>query len=498
MTDEHRSLGSGDRLASDPSQRMAQVGFGGELEAANLLHPALGYADIAHVVALADAGIVGADTASALVAALRRLGARPWEEIDWDPVVGDVDNNREALLHDDIGDLAGWLATGRARREATTIAWLLVVREAHLSAANSALDALNAIIDLATRHAGTLVTDFTYLQHAQPTTFGHYLLSFAYPMLRDVERLLGALDEIDLSPAGSGSVNGSRFPLNRRLLAELLGFPRLRTHTRDAMWPADVAQRPGQAVAVAAVTLDRLVAELLLFTTSEFGFVELADRHTRTSVIMPQKKNPYSLTQIRGLLRELIGMAHTITLTQLTPTGQPDNRTTAYEQVPRLLERLAAAHALAAEVLSDLRVDEDAMLRSANDDFTASTDLCDLITSRLGLTNRTAHRVVGRAVRNASEAGRDGLSRDDLVKAAATLDVDVSGLDAGEVEACNDPAVLVGLRTTTGGAADAPMREMLDDLNAEVAKLRRRITERAGALDGFDNVADAYLQRISA
>lgn len=496
MTSEARSLGTGDRLSSDPSERMASLAFGGELDAADLLHPALGFADVAHVVALTTAGIVPRPDARRLVAGLRRLGERSADEIAWDPVVGDVYNNREALLRDDIGEIAGWLSTGRARREATTVAWLLVVRERHLSAAGSAATLLRSLVELATAHRDSLMTDYTYLQHAQPTTLGHYLLSHAYPVARDADRLLAGLEEVDASPAGSGSVNGSRFPIDRQLLATLLGFPRTRDHTRDAMWPSDVAVRPGQAVTAAAVSLDRLVAELLLFATREFGFVELADRHTRTSVIMPQKKNPYALTQVRGLVRELVATAGAVTLTQLTPTGQPDNRTTAYEQVPRMLGRLGDAHLLVSEVVDGLAVDVDALRRSAADDFTASTDLCDLMTVELGLTNRVAHRIVGRAVRSAVDDGVGTIDRARLVDAGTTLGVDLTALDADAVAACNDPAALVALRRTTGGAAPEPMDAMLAILRRHAEDVERRVAARRSALDGFDATVDELLQEV--
>src|SRR5262249_9815222 len=147
-----------------------------------------------------------------------------------------------------------------------------------------------AALDLAEVQRNTLFPDYTYLQPAQPTTFGHYLLTFVAPAVRDLDRTRAAFANANASPAASGSVNGSRLPLARARLAARLGFDSVIPHTRDAMWQPDGPIEIGALLAAALVNLDRLAEDLQLFATAEFGILELADRHTRTSVIMPQKK----------------------------------------------------------------------------------------------------------------------------------------------------------------------------------------------------------------
>jgi len=498
MSPSEPYLGLGSRLTSGPSAAMARVGFGGELEGAPVLHPYLYFADVAHVVALTDAGLVRLGDARLLIEGLRRLDARPAAEIAWDPSVGDVYNNREALLATDVGAIADHLATGRARREATTVAWLLACRDRLTTLGLAVAGLVEDIVSVAAANTATVMADFTYLHHAQPTTLGHYLLGFAFPLLRDGERIGAALARANLSPAGSGSVNGSRLPIDRELLARLLGFDGIRLHTRDAMWAPDVAMELCSTASSVAVTLDRLVEELQIWSSSEFAFVRLADAHCRTSVIMPQKRNPYSLTQVRGEARRLLGDALGVTLTQLTPTGQPDNRTTAYQAVPAMLDKLTASTALVGEVLTEAEFDSGRLEEMASVGHPYATDLCDHLTLSAGLANRQAHRVVGKAVAMA-EARAGAVSAADLSNASAELGIDL-GSTLPDVADELDPRRLIALRTTPGGAAPTSVTAMLDACTAGSETLRSTIAPYDPELFGasFERQVASQLDRLAA
>ncbi len=477
---EPEYLGLGSRLSSGPSPRLAGAAFAAELEAAPYLHPELGYVDVAHAVVLAEAGVVDPAATGRLVAGLRSLHRLSADEIDWDPTVGDVYNNRDVLLRRIVGDDAGWLSTGRARREATTTAWILASRRRLQRLTDATVALARALTRVAARHRDTLMSDQTYLQHAHPTTLGHYLLGFAHPATRDARNLLEAHRAVDLCPAGAGSVNGSRFPLERRRYAELLDFRGVRRHTRDAMWAPDVALDLVHAAVRVCVTVDRLAEELLVWATREFGFVELDDAHCRTSVIMPQKKNPYALSHVRGEARRVLGDAAGITATQLSVTGQPDNRTVAYTLVPALLDRTAAAVELMAEVVDHARFDTGRLARSATEGHPHATDLCDLLVLECGLTNREAHRIVGRAV---ALVGDGPIEHATLVEAARGIGAPTAALDELDpvaVTATSDPRHLVALRRTHGGAAPAEIDAMVAELDAELDTL----AQAAGSLGG--------------
>jgi argininosuccinate lyase len=321
--------------------------------------------------------------------------------------------------------------------------------------------------ETAAAHRTTLMPDYTYLQHAQPTTLGHYLLGFAYPLARSLGRLERALELVNRCPAGAGSVNGSRFPIDRERLARSLRFDGVVTHTRDAMWAPDLPLTVLAELVAAMTTVDRLVEELELWATAEFGFVTLADRHCRTSVIMPQKKNPYALSMIRGHARSALGDYVAVVATNLTPSGQPDNRAASYERVPVVLRRCTDSIGLLAEVIAQIEFDTDRMAAEAASGFAYATDLCDYLVVETGIDNRTAHRIVGLAVRQAIDAGRTDLVAQDLAAAAAELDVTLPTLDPHDVDRQRDLLHLIDVRKGIGAAG--AVDPMIDELSSLAA-----------------------------
>jgi len=491
-------LGLGSRLTSPPSADMALAAFGAELDAADVLHPELTFVDIAHVAALATGSVISRRDAQMLVDALRDLGSVPSAQIAWDPSIGDVYNNRDSFLRSKVGETAGHLATGRARREATTVAWLIACRRRLLALTEVSEQLGSTLTAMARQHRHTLMSDFTYLQHAHPTTLGHYLLGFAYPVSRDCARLLDALDAINSSPAGSGSVNGSRFPIDRRMMAELLGFDGLRTHTRDAMWAPDTALVQASAALSIATTTDRLAEDLQIWATSEFGYIELDDAHCRTSVIMPQKKNPYALSHVRGEARRTVGEATTVATTQLSATGQPDHRTVVYHTIPRMLDRLVLSTRLLADVVARMTVNTSMLDLASRSGYSYSTDLCDHLTITSGTSNRDAHRVVGMAVRRAIADGSRPVSAADLSEAAGELGLDIGSISDAEVAELRDPSNLISLRITEGGAGPRAMDAMFAELDSawEAIAERRRSHPAAAFEAGFHDSIDHLLRGI--
>jgi argininosuccinate lyase len=236
------------------------------------------------------------------------------------------------------GDAAGWLNAGRPRREAGRIAFRIALRTRLLDLQRATLRFATALITQALRERDTPMPDYTYLQPAQPTTAGHWLLSHAYPALRDAERLERDFAAVNQSPAGTGGVNGSRFPLDRARLAELLGFDGVITHTRDANWQTDPFTEATWHAATAAVNASRFAEDVELYSSEEFGLLRIGDEFCRASALMPQKRNPYALPVIRGAAGTLIGRASGVLTTQRTPSGRTDNLLYAYGEVARAIE----------------------------------------------------------------------------------------------------------------------------------------------------------------
>lgn len=491
-------LGVGSRLATGPAPELVQTAFARELADQLALFRGMSLADLAHTVTLIETGVIPREAGAALLGALLDLHEQPADFVPV-PEAGDLYTNREAWLAART-PAVGWLGAGRARRESTTTGFRIALRSRLLAFADALVKAGSALVERAGEYRAALMADYTYLQPAQPTTFAHYLLGFAYPLLRDLERLQSLYARVNLSPAGCGSVNGSRIPQDRARLAELPGFDGIAPHARDAMWQPDGAVETLSVVVMALVNLDRLAEDLQIFATAEFGLVELADGHSRASVIMPQKKNPYALNYVRGATNELTGTLTAMTALGRTPSGQVDNRVFAYGDVPRALETATGVAALMAGVLGGLRFNTALAAERLNSGFATATDLAETITLETGLDFRSAHRIVGRLVREATQAKRTmrDLTSGDLDAVAQAVLGRPLHLSEQVFARALDPVEAIAARQEAGCAAPEPLAAMLSDCNsalheyaawlqraaARVATAEEELLRRARQLSG--------------
>lgn len=462
-------LGIGGRLVAGPAAELVATAFARELADELALFEGVSLADLAHTVMLIEAGVIPPAAGSELLAELLALHTHP-PDFTPDPALGDLVTNREAWLAART-PAAGWLGAGRARREATTIGYHLAVRARLLALAGALIKAGTALVERADEHHAALMADYTYLQPAQPTSLGHYLLTFAYPLLRDLDRLQALYRRTNLSPAGCGSVNGSRLPQDRARLADLLGFDGLVQHARDAMWQPDGPIETLALVVAALVNLDRLAEDLQIFATAEFDLVELADSHARASVIMPQKKNPYALAYVRGVANDMIGALAAAAALGRTPSGQMDNRVFTYGSVPRALEAATGVASLMAGVLRGLRFNAPLAASRLANGFAMATDLAEVIVLETGLDFRTAHRIVGRLVREAiaTERSLRDLTSADLDTASMAVLNRPLHLAGAIFAAALDPASAVAARQGPGGAAPEPLAAMLTECRTALA-----------------------------
>ena len=494
------AVGLGGRLLEGPGAEL--VASAGRLEAADapILDPGLNAADIGHAIVLLEAGVLPREIGSRLVRELLALRQVPLTARPADPRLGDAFANREAWLAERDAEAAGWLCAGRARREGTTTAYHIAVRDRLLAFAEALIGTGSTLVGLAESHIQTLMPDYTYLQQAQPTTLGHYLLGFAYPVLRDLDRVGACYGRTNMSPAGVGGVNGTRWPIDRDRLAALLGFDGLTTHARDAMWQADQPLEVMSVVTAALLNLDRLAEDLQVWVTSEFDLIELSERHVRGSMVMPQKKNPYALAFVRGVASATIGrLAGAATLGR-TPSGQMDNRIFAYGEVPRALDLATETTRLMGAVLGGLTVNRELMARRAHEGWAQATDLAEAVVVETGLDYRAAHRVVGRAVRLAKERGVSpaALSPALLDEAASELVGRPLGLERRAISESMDPARGVAARRVPGGAAPAAVRDMVAECRARLAAARGWGEEAAARLRAAAAALEACAQQVVA
>ena len=478
-------LGAGGRLEGGPAPELVASGYAHEIDAAPRLAPWLSLADLAHAVALAEAGAIPADDARGLLGGLLDLDAFAPGVLPWRPELGDAFNSREAALAERVGpSAAGWLSAGRPRREAFRVALRLCARAGALDLHDAVLDGAAALVDLSERHAGDLAADYTYLQPAQPTTIGHLLLAYAAPALRDAERLRAAHARLDLSVAGAGGSAGSRWPLDRARLADLLGCSGVVVHTKDAMWQADVYAELVAAVATAAAHGSQLAQDLEILASQEFAAVALADRHSRASALMPQKRNPYALAVIRTQAGVAAGELAALLVTLHTGSARTDHFHLLNGSVPRLLEQSVAVSRLEAEVVAALELHPDRFGRAAREGFTAAADVADALAQEGGLDYRTAHRVVGRAVRDLVGEGLppDALTPERIARAGEDAAGRTAAISAEALAAALDPEAAARSRPQTGSSAPDEVAAMIAGGRRAVAAGRRFSEEaRAGA-----------------
>jgi argininosuccinate lyase len=479
-------------MAGQYAAELVEGGFAVEVADAPLLHEGLNLADVAHLVVLGEQGLVPPEAAARLFAVLLDAQRTPVAQFGYDPGLGETYNCREHRFSGLIGDDAGWLHVARTRREAVRVALRIRLRTDLLELIEAGAGFAAAAADQAVAYAQTYLADQTYLQHAQPSTFGHYLLAFVHPVLRDLERLTAGLDWVNRSRGGAGSVNGGRLPYDRQRVADLLGFDGVIEHTRDAMWQTDGLVGALAAATDLVVTLSKLAEDLEIWASNEYGWLELADGHSRSSVMMPQKRNPYALSMVRGEAGILIGRLTGLLTVSRTPSARSDGLIFAYGEMPRALALAARATRLMAGVVAGIRVDRDAMVHALDAAFTQATDIAEFVIQECDVDYRTAYRVVGDAVREAAARGQSGrqLTGDALDAAAGRVAGRPLGLAGRDLSEVLDPVAIVATRTGTGGAAPDVVtamaqrcRERADAVRADAA--RRRV--------GFERVRTALI-----
>ena len=362
---------------------------------------------VAHARMLGRQRIIPPGDARKIVAGLRAVqkeiesGAFPFRAAD-----EDIHMNIERRLTEKVGSVGEKLHTARSRNDQVSLDMRLYLREA-LDRILKELDSLRqALAGAARRHESVLMPGYTHLQRAQPVLFAHHLLAYVEMFERDGSRYRHCREQTDVMPLGSGALAGTGFPIDRAYVAELLGFPRLSQNSIDAVSDRDFVLEFLSASAILFVHLSRLADELILWSSEEFGFVELPDAYCTGSSMMPQKKNPDVAELIRGKTGRVYGHLHAL-LSVMKGLPLAYNRDLQEDKEPLFdtVDTVIACLVMARELLDGLEVRRERMRAAAEDGFMNATDLADYLVGR-GLSFRAAHDVVGRLVRHCIDTGR--------------------------------------------------------------------------------------------
>lgn len=367
---------------------------------------------IAHASMLARIGILTGAERDAITAGLRAIG----EEIAagrfrWKPELEDVHMNIEAELTRRV-PAGAKLHTGRSRNDQVALDVRLWLRDEVEAIDHEAAALQSSLVRLARIHARVWIPGYTHLQRGQPVSFAHHLLAYVEMLDRDRGRLRDAAERANVCPLGAGALAGSTLPLDREWVARELGFvdsrgrPRVTRNSMDAVSDRDFVVEFSAAAALVAVHLSRLAEDVILWATSEFGFIRIADAYTTGSSLMPQKKNPDVAELTRGKSGRVIGnlMSLLVLLKGLPMTYNRDLQ----EDKERLFDTADTVRRclrLMAAMLDHTRVDGAACARAAADPLLLATDLADYLV-RKGLPFRQAHHVVGELVALAERTNR--------------------------------------------------------------------------------------------
>jgi argininosuccinate lyase len=361
---------------------------------------------LAHARALERAGVLTKDELAAMTKGLETvLDEVRQGNMKWDSALEDVHMNVEARLTSLIGPLGGKLHTGRSRNDQVATDLRLWARRA-ATEIGEAIDALSSVLlDRAEEHVTTLVPGYTHLQRAQPVRLAHHLLAWFEMLRRDRGRLDDARRRINEMPLGAGAIAGTTFDIDRHAVAKDLAFDRPMANSIDATASRDFLAELASALAITAVHLSRIGEEIVLWSSQEFGFVELDDAFATGSSMMPQKKNPDTAELVRGKSARVIGdLVALLTLEKGLPFAYnrdlQEDKTPIFDAVATVaisLEAMAGALATAT-----FRVDR--MRAALGDGYVTATEVADFLAAR-GVPFREAHEITGRLVREAMARG---------------------------------------------------------------------------------------------
>lgn len=363
---------------------------------------------IAHAQMLAHVGVLTAAECQAIVVGLEEICL----DIDrgdfaWSVALEDVHMNIESRLTQRIGVIGKKLHTGRSRNDQVATDIRLYLRDQIDAISGEIRRFQQALIDLAEREAATIMPGFTHLQIAQPITFGHHMLAWFEMLVRDQERFKDCRKRVNVMPLGAGALAGVSYPIDREYTAKLLGFSAITENSLDAVSDRDFAIEFVAASALLMTHLSRFSEELILWSSTQFSFVELPDRFCTGSSIMPQKKNPDVPELVRGKTGRVNGdLVALLTLMKSQPLAYNKDNQEDKEPLFDAVDTVIGSLRVYADMMPHITVKRFNMAESARKGFSTATDLADYLV-RKGVPFRDAHEIVGKVVRFGVEKQKD-------------------------------------------------------------------------------------------
>lgn len=420
----------------------------------------------AHARMLAAQGVISEEDEQKIVDGLTAIEKRIDEgDFVFDINDEDIHMSIEKVLTENIGDAGARLHTGRSRNDQVVTDTRLYAKELarELMVANVSLR--EALFEAAEKTFGVIFPGYTHMQHAQPVLLSHHFMAYFWMFSRDFKRLSAALDAADMNPLGSAALAGTTYPLDRMATTKELGFAAAIPNSLDAVSDRDFLLDLNYACSVSMIHLSRLCEEIILWSTSEFGFITLSDSYSTGSSIMPQKKNPDFAELIRGKSGRVVGdlVALLVTMKSLPLAYNKDlqeDKEGAMDAAKTLYDCMICMKGM----IATMSINQDAMDEQAKKGYLAATDVADYLAKK-GMPFRKAHEVVGHLVLLCDKRGCDlsDLSLDDFRAESELFEQDIT--EALDLES------IVAARTTFGGTGHSAVKEQMeqakDVLNAD-------------------------------
>jgi argininosuccinate lyase len=413
---------------------------------------------IAHCEGLREAGMLAAEEAASISEGLRTILRRAGEEGSVyleDERAEDVHSFIEARLIELVGDAGRRLHAGRSRNDQVATALRLWVRDELDRISALVRDAQRALLELAEAHRDAVLPGYTHLQRAQPVLWAHWCLAYFEMLERDAERLAEVRRRTNVLPLGSAALAGTSYGIERERVALSLGFEGVTRNSLDAVSDRDFCIEFASAASLIMAHLSRLSEDIILYATTEFGFVELSDAVATGSSLMPQKKNPDALELVRGKAGRVFGhLMALLAIVKGLPLTYNKDLQEDKEAVFDTADTVGAALEVTATVLRNLRVREGRARDAATVGYMNATELADYL-SRRGLPFREAHEAVGRMVLRAIEKGLElhELDLEELQEFSTLIAEDVyDALSLGQT---------LATKAQTGGTAPVRVAEAL-------------------------------------
>ncbi|MEA5086573.1 MAG: argininosuccinate lyase [Methanocorpusculum sp.] len=414
--------------------------------------------DIAHILMLRKQDLIDAVSAKKLLTTLLGYMENGLPADVFDMTREDIHAGIEAQLMADAGsDAGGRMHLGRSRNDEVATCLRMRTRELLIDTLTALFELRQSLISRAEEHTTTIMPGFTHLQHAQPTTLAHYLLAYESLFARDTARLFDAYTRVNISPLGSAAFAGTGFAIDRNLTAAYLGFANPMENSMDAVANRDFIAETLSSLAILMTNISRICEELILWSTSFVRFVDLNDAYCSTSSIMPQKKNPDTLEIMRAKSAAVIGeLTAALTLIKSLPMSYNRDLQDLNPHLWNAFRQTNMSLPLLAEIISTAEFNVPVMKKQASAGNTTATELADFLVREYGIPFRTAHNIVGRAVKLGSlELGVVDAAAKDL----ASISLKEKGLTEETIKKVHHPATILRQKQSFGSPNPKMMKK---------------------------------------